>query len=281
MAVLLGVMVAVSFGSGDFFGGQATRQASALGVLVISQACGLAVAAILAIAVATTVTGNDLVFGACAGVVNMCGLGLLYYALSRYAVGVVAPVAAVVGAVVPIRVGCARRRTAVDRRVGRCGPGDRRRCAHRARTGCHHRWLRGGGGDRGTRRTRTRHVARPVLGDVVRFGHVAGAAPAPATAAFLVWAVALALLARKRPPRMPRANGPALAVIVGALDVTATALLLLTIRRGLIVVVAPIASLAPGFTVLLAWRLLGERLVSVQRVGLVCALVGLVLVSVG
>ena len=45
MAVLLGVMVAVSFGSGDFFGGRATRQASALGVLVISQACGLAVAA--------------------------------------------------------------------------------------------------------------------------------------------------------------------------------------------------------------------------------------------
>ena len=131
MAVLLGVMVAVSFGSGDFFGGRATRQASALGVLVISQACGLAVAAILAITVAATVAGNDLVFGACAGVVNVFGLGLLYYALSRYAVGVVAPVAAVVGAVVPIVWGAARRRTAVDRRVGRCGPGDRRRRAHR------------------------------------------------------------------------------------------------------------------------------------------------------
>ena len=280
MAVLLGVMVAVSFGSGDFFGGRATRQASALGVLVISQACGLAVAAILAITVAATVAGNDLVFGACAGVVNVFGLGLLYYALSRYAVGVVAPVAAVVGAVVPIVWGVLDgERPSIVVWVGvvlAIAAGALIAREPDATTG---------GFAAGAA---TAALAGLALGtSLVLFSETSsdsGMWPvlaARATAAFLVWAVALALVARKRPPRMPRANGPALAVIVGALDVTATALLLLAIRRGLIVVVAPIASLAPGFTVLLAWRLLGERLVSVQRVGLVCALVGLVLVSVG
>ena len=60
-----------------------------------------------------------------------------------------------------------------------------------------------------------------------------------------------------------------------------TATLLLAVRRGLIVLVAPIASLAPGFTVLLAWVVLGEQLGRVQRLGLLCVLVGLVLVSTG
>jgi uncharacterized membrane protein len=55
----------------------------------------------------------------------------------------------------------------------------------------------------------------------------------------------------------------------------------LAVRRGLIVLVAPIASLAPGFTVLLAWLVLGEQLGRVQRLGLLCALAGLVLVSTG
>jgi len=55
--------------------------------------------------------------------------------------------------------------------------------------------------------------------------------------------------------------------------------LLLALRHGLIVVVAPIAALAPGFTVLLAWGVLGERLSGVQRVGLAVALAGLAIVS--
>jgi uncharacterized membrane protein len=63
--------------------------------------------------------------------------------------------------------------------------------------------------------------------------------------------------------------------------VGATALLLLAVRRGLVVVVAPIAALAPGFTVLLAWIVLHERLGPTQKVGLASALVGLVLVAVG
>jgi uncharacterized membrane protein len=45
--------------------------------------------------------------------------------------------------------------------------------------------------------------------------------------------------------------------------------------------VAPIAALAPGFTVLLAWVVLREHLGSAQRLGLASALVGIVLVATG
>ena len=73
----------------------------------------------------------------------------------------------------------------------------------------------------------------------------------------------------------------ALALGAGVLDVTATTLLVLAVRRGLIVVVAPLAALAPAATVILARLVLGERLHSVQRIGLLFALVGLVMVATG
>jgi drug/metabolite transporter (DMT)-like permease len=57
--------------------------------------------------------------------------------------------------------------------------------------------------------------------------------------------------------------------------------LLVAVRRDLLVIVAPIVSLAPAFTVVLAWWITGERLHRVQRVGFVVALVGLVLVAAG
>ena len=65
------------------------------------------------------------------------------------------------------------------------------------------------------------------------------------------------------------------------LDVTASSLELLAVRQGLLVVVSPLAALAPAVTVILARFVLGERLHSVQRVGLAFAMVGLVLIVVG
>ncbi len=69
--------------------------------------------------------------------------------------------------------------------------------------------------------------------------------------------------------------------MAGTLDVSATALLLLAVRKGLISVVAGVAALAPGFTVLLAWAVLREHLRIEQRIGILAALVGLVLVAAG
>ena len=61
----------------------------------------------------------------------------------------------------------------------------------------------------------------------------------------------------------------------------ATTLLVVAVRRELAVVVAPVASLAPGMTVVLAWRVLHERIGRSQLVGLGVAGLGLVLIASG
>ena len=101
-------------------------------------------------------------------------------------------------------------------------------------------------------------------------------------AALMLVAAALLVIAI-RGMRLPFPTGRdrEFALGAGLLDVTATTLLLLAVRRGLIVVVAPLAALAPAATVTLARALLGERLHPMQRIGLLFALVGLVMVASG
>jgi drug/metabolite transporter (DMT)-like permease len=79
----------------------------------------------------------------------------------------------------------------------------------------------------------------------------------------------------------PQGSARGLAVAAGILDVAASVLLLVAVRRDLLVIVAPIVSLAPAFTVVLAWAITGEHLHRTQRLGFLVALVGLVLVAAG
>ena len=71
------------------------------------------------------------------------------------------------------------------------------------------------------------------------------------------------------------------AIATGTLDVAATALLLVAIRNGLFATVAPVAALAPAFTVGNAWWYLRERPSPIQLGGLVLGLAGLALISAG
>jgi drug/metabolite transporter (DMT)-like permease len=63
--------------------------------------------------------------------------------------------------------------------------------------------------------------------------------------------------------------------------VGAIALLIVAIRNDLAVVVAPIAALGPGFTVMWAWTVLREPISRPQIAGLALALVGLALIAAG
>ena len=102
---MLGILVAAAFGSGDFLGGRASRGSPALSVLAVSQATAVGGALVATLLVGAHVGARDLVFGALAGSVNVVGLGLLYRGLATGPMGVVAPLTAVVGAVVPVAWG--------------------------------------------------------------------------------------------------------------------------------------------------------------------------------
>jgi drug/metabolite transporter (DMT)-like permease len=103
---------------------------------------------------------------------------------------------------------------------------------------------------------------------------------ARATAIVLV-ALGVAIVATRGGLRWPTGHARTLALGAGALDVTATALLLLAVREGLTVVVAPVAALAPAFTVVWAWAVLKEHVTRHQIAGLGIALLGLVLIAAG
>jgi drug/metabolite transporter (DMT)-like permease len=91
-------------------------------------------------------------------------------------------------------------------------------------------------------------------------------------------AICLAILTRRslaslsEVPKLPAASA-------GLLDVGATAVLLAALRGNLTAVVAPVASLAPGFTTFHAWWYLHERISRVQMLGVALALTGLGLIA--
>ena len=98
------------------------------------------------------------------------------------------------------------------------------------------------------------------------------------TSAGLVLAAVLLCLR----PRLgaDRAAMPSL-VLIGLLDVGANACFALGAETGLLSVVAVLASLYPVSTVVLARALLGERLATVQAVGVTVALAGVALIAAG
>ena len=258
MAVLLGLCVAASFGSGDFLGGRASQQASTAAVLLLGQFVAVAGALAVAIVVGARVGGSDIGYGVAAGAANIAGLGLLYHGLAHGRIGVVAPLTAVVAAVVPVAWALARgERPAAIVLVGAvCAVTAGGLIAH-----AHDDSTNAPGQSRG-------------VPYAIGAGALLGASLvlyAETNDASGFWPVLAA-----------RATGLVLvALAAGALDVTANVLLLAAVRHGLLVVVAPVAALAPAFTVLWAWVVLHEHLAPAQMFGLVLALIGLVLVAAG
>ncbi|MGI8791741.1 MAG: EamA family transporter, partial [Acidimicrobiales bacterium] len=108
MAVFLGVLVAVAYGAGDFFGGLASRRAAVTAVTFLSHVLGLVVLGLLVMTVGwgEPIRG-DLVLGAIAGVFGAFGILLLYRGLATGRMSIVAPVTAVSAAVIPLLWGIA------------------------------------------------------------------------------------------------------------------------------------------------------------------------------
>jgi drug/metabolite transporter (DMT)-like permease len=281
VAVLLGILVAASFGSGDFLGGRASARASTPAVLLVSQATAVLGAVVVAVSVGAHVTSQDLVFGVIAGTANVCGLGFLYYGLAHGRIGVVAPVTAVVGALVPVTWAVARG----ERPSAFVWAGVSAAIVAAALI------ARAGDAASAEEGGRSGVVVAIAAGVGLGCSFIFFAKTSPSSgfwpvlsaraAAVVAVGAAVLVLRPRREVEFPRDDARLLALGAGALDVPATALLLLAVRRGLAVVVAPVASLAPAATVGLAWLVLRERMVRGQLIGLGIAAVALVLIATG
>lgn len=275
MAAVLALLSSLLWGSADFGGGLLTRRLPAYAVVGASQAAGLLVVTVVALA--TGSFGGDsgwLPWAMLAGASGALGLVTFYAALATGTMGVVSPIAAL-GAVVPVLAGILSGEqpsalavvgmvVALAGAVAASGPEL--------------------GGATGARPVLLAAVAGGFFG-LTMLAIARGAEHsslmtlwgmrATSVSAFLVAAVAV----RSVGGVVARDLAPLAAVGIG--DAGANLFFALASTRGLVSVTAVLGSLYPVVTVLLARVVLRESLQRVQQLGVVAALAGVALLSLG
>jgi len=106
LTVAFGLLSALTWGAADFGGGMAARRGPVFGVVLVSQAVGMAIALVLAIARGEPFPAPaDLGWAVLAGIAGSAGVAGLYHGLATARVAVVAPIAGVLSAVLPVLAG--------------------------------------------------------------------------------------------------------------------------------------------------------------------------------
>lgn len=277
MAVLLALCSAATYGVGDFFGGLAARRAPATAILLWSHVVGVALLLAVATVVGGELTARDVTLGVVGGLAGAAGVGLLYQALAIGPMSAVAPVTALLAAVVPVSAGLIKgERPGITAAIGMLA----------AVAAIVLVSAEGGGSLRPSDLRGVMLALGAGLGFGLFFvalsytGDDSGVWPLVGARATSVTAVgALALAGRVGagvPPGQPRL----LTAGAGALDVMANVLYLFAIREGLLSVVSVLASLYPASTVVLAWIVLRERFAPMQRAGLLLAVPAAALMAI-
>lgn len=294
MAVALGLLVALAYGTGDFFGGLAAKRARTTAVVIGSFGIAALALALVhlgwrALGDLPPVRGDDLRLGAAAGLLGPVSLGLLYHGLATGRMSVVAPITAVVAATVPLLWGLASGEEPSSLALAGMA------CALVAVVLI------------SAAPPHEDHpvdapvlplaaVVPPAVASGLGFGIIfvllgstsseAGLWPLVAArpVAIVVTVAVVSAVAARRGDSLagsllPHGAWPTVAA-AGVLDVTANACYLAAINAGLLSVVAVLSSLYPAATVVLARVVLHERLHRAQVAGLALAAAGVAAMAV-
>jgi drug/metabolite transporter (DMT)-like permease len=278
------VLAAVSagvWGTADYVGGRATRRIDALRVAVLSKLFSVPLLLVYLSVLPMAFPWRGVGWGMAAGAVGMAALITFYRALASGAMAVVAPVSAVTAAVLPFVAGLlGGERPGLWAIIGvLCAVAAIGLVSMAPSTG-----------------RATASLVGLALLSGVGFGLffvLLDRATAAASGDAGLWPIAFsqsgALLVgaflwerhrRTTGAAAPRSPGVLKWVALsGMLDMTANALYLLAVRDGMLSIIAPLASLYPVSTVLLALVLDRERIRPVQVAGLGLAVAALVLVA--
>jgi drug/metabolite transporter (DMT)-like permease len=274
ITVLFGLAASLSWGSGDFSGGLATRRANVMSVVIAAYMLGFALLIALALLWSEPFpSALDLAWGTAAGLAGAVGLVSFYQALSIGRMGITAPIAAVLASALPVifsaifvglpnflqLVGFALALIAV--------------------------WFI-------SRPERT--MARPEglglallagLGFGSFFILISRVSPTaiywPLAAARLSSLLFMLAIVRIRGQEvLPKKAVFPLVLLAGTLDVVGNAFFVLATHTGRLDVAAILSSLYPAVTVVLASIVLKERVTRLQALGILVALVAIPLISV-
>lgn len=272
--ILLALVAALLWGSGDFSGGFATRKANPFQVLALSAISGMVVLGSAALIGKESLPSSiDIVWSLLAGLSGGLGITSLYTALSRGNAAAVAPISAVLGATLPVGFTFLTRGTpAVPQLVGfavafmgiwlvsRSTSAD----GKKDHIGIWLAFLAGAG----------------FGGYFIFIGQVenAGVFLPLLIARGVMLVSALTVLATKRLP-FPSIHRNLIAMLAGLLDSGGNVFFLLAMALSRLDFAVIISSLYPAVTVLLAALLLKEKVVNWQKAGVVLCLAAIILIS--
>ena len=270
----------VLYGAADFTGGLATRRASTIPIVLLSQLSGLvSLLLLLPLLDAAAPTRSDMVWGVVAGLTGGIGVALLYRALAIGTMAVVAPTTAVCAVTIPVVVSVFLGERPEPLAVLGIVLGVASIVLVSKQT-----TPVGGEGAGYSNGVGTALASGVAIGffflALAQTRTEAGMWPLVASRSLSVLLFGVAAIAGRDALRMP-APVLGLAILCGFIDMLANALYLLAARVGPLSIVVTLSSLYPASTVLLARVVLGERLNLWQVSGVGCALAAVVLIVSG
>lgn len=286
MVYLLAIGSAALYGAADFTGGFASRRASTIPVVLLSQASGLLLLGlILPFLPHARPSRPDLLWGIGAGFTGGAGVALLYRALAIGAMTVVAPTTAVCAVAIPAGVAIVLGERPAPLATLGIGLGILSIVLVSRQT----EMAEIGDGAAAARRRLGPGIGTALAAGVAiglfflclaKTGPAAGMWPLLVSRLVSVALWVSIATAGRRSLRMPsRVIG--LTAVCGALDMAANALYLLATKLGPLSIVVTLSSLYPASTVLLARIVLGERLNLWQVTGVASALAAIGLIVGG
>ena len=274
LSAACGISSAVAWGTGDFSGGLATRKSNAFTVVLFSQLIGaIFLVGLVYFSAENIPRMQALLLGAIGGVCGSLGLVALYRAFARGRMGIVAPVSAVITAIMPIVFTFFHQ--GLPEYIQVFGFGLALAAV----------WLISHvKGDAGLN---LEEMVLPVMAGVgfgLYFIFLGVAATDSVTWPLLsargssLIVVFIFFMVKKNAGLPSRAHVPLIA-LTGILDATGNALFAVAVHLGRLDISATLSSLYPAVTVLLAWTILKERLVAQQWCGVVIAMIALVCIA--
>jgi len=292
MVIVFALAAAVLYGSADFLGGAATRQSRALSVASLSVPAGAVVMLLAAVVAGGPLPTAGLGWALAAGAFGAIGLITFYNGLATGPMSVVAPVSALTSTVLPVGVAVASGEhlgprvyagvvvclvaivlVSLERGTWRAG---------RAKGSAQERVVRRRAALRGLGYGAVCGALFGIFFVFLRFAGSSGVFWPVGMARLANCAVVLAavVLVRAKPAGRDAGGRVLVAALAsGVLDASANLFYVLATRAGLFGVAIVLTSLYPGITVLLARVVLRERMHAIQRLGLLLAAVGVIVVT--
>ena len=278
MEILLAAAAALVYGVGDYCGGRASRKIDSLVVTCAGQIFSLMLLGIFLVILGDPAPGmHDWLWGAAGGLGGFVGLTLFYYALAKGSMTVGAPLAAVISAALPIGtglflgdrpsliayVGIVIAIVGIALVTGAVGtahaPTKLAIVGVATLAGCGFGWM-----FVCLDRTSSDSGMWPLL--AARIASIS---------------IAATIIAFRGRSRLGQGRIPAIALWAGLFDMGANVLFVFANRHGMLSLVSVITALYPVSTIVLALRLDHEKANRSQFVGMACAALALVFVSLG